>query len=74
MISFDVKSLFPSITVDIAIILLEKWLDSKDVLKQQCSMYAEKAKLCMEQNIFQFNENFYHQNKGTAMDNSLSGF
>lgn len=74
MISFDVKSLFPSIPIDKALVLLEKWLDSKDVPKQQCNMYIEMAKICMEQNIFQFNGKFYHQRKGTAMGNSLSGF
>ena len=74
MFSFDVKSLFPSIPVDKAILLLEKWLVSRDVPKQQYKMYTEMAKLCMDQNIFQFKGKFYHQNKGTAMGNSLSGF
>ena len=32
------------------------------------------AKLCMEQNIFPFKGNFYHQNKGIAIGNSLSEF
>ena len=32
------------------------------------------SKLCMEQNICQFNGKFDHQSKGTAMGNSLSGF
>lgn len=74
MVSFDVKSLFPSIPINKALDLLKKWLVSRNIIASKCDMYIDFAKLCMDQNIFQFNEKFYRQNDGTAMGNSLSGF
>lgn len=74
MISFDVKSLFPSIPVDKALECLKTWLCSNGVSQQLTTMYIEMTELCMEQNIFQFDGKFYRQNHGTAMGNSLSGF
>ena len=74
MLSFDVKSLFPSISISQTLVFLKKWLLSSKIDEQKCNMNIDLAKICMDQNIFQFNGKFNFQNKGTAMGNSLSGF
>ena len=74
MVSFDVKSLFPSIPIKQALVFLKKWLISKNISETKCNMYIEMSKLCMDQNIFQFDGKFYRQKDGTAKGNSLSGF
>lgn len=44
-VSFDVKSLFPSIPIDKALELLDKWLESKDVPEPQRNMFTELAEV-----------------------------
>lgn len=72
MVSFDVVSLFPSIPVDIALSELEKYLDTVDIPNNKKEIYKNVAKLCMEQNFFQFRNKFYKVEKGTNMGNPLS--
>ena len=75
MVSFDVKSLFPSIPINQALVLLKKWLLSYKISVEKCAMkWIELAKICVDQNIFQFNRKFIRQNEDTAKGNSLSGF
>lgn len=52
MISFDVEALFPSIPIPEALLALEQYFIKNKVSVEKMNMKA--AKLCMEQNIFQF--------------------
>jgi hypothetical protein len=74
LVSFDVNSLFPSLSIPQTLeylkeLLLENHLDDK-IVKE----YIQLTEICMKQNIFQINDKFYQQNEGTAMGNSLSPF
>ena len=65
-----VKSLFASITVN---------QDSQKVTSTKKYYWIkiwhfDMGKLCVDQNIFQFNGKFYRQHDGTAMKNALSSF
>lgn len=77
LVSFDVKSLFPSIPVKEAISLLEDWLLSQyegtDWIKQ-VRTYIKLTKLCMEENYFSFRDETYKQLNGAPMGNPLSPF
>ncbi|KAJ8953018.1 hypothetical protein NQ318_015380, partial [Aromia moschata] len=74
LVSFDVCSLFPSVpipqTLDYHRELLElNGLDDK-IIKE----YIRLTSICMNQNCFQYNGEYFQQHEGTAMGNSLSPF
>ena len=72
LVSFDVVSLFPSIPVQIALVEFEKYLSLIDIPNEKKVCFLNVAKICMEQNFFQFREKFYKVEKGTNMGNPLS--
>ncbi|XP_062700128.1 uncharacterized protein LOC134284823 [Aedes albopictus] len=79
LVSFDVKSLFPSIPVKEAINLLEDWLlnqyeDSNSDWIKKVRTYIKLTKLCMEENYFSFRNETYKQLNGAPMGNPLSPF
>jgi hypothetical protein len=74
LISFDVVALFPSIPIEITIGFLKEWLNELKIEDNKIKELINLTKLCMSQNVFQFNEKFYEQSTGTAMGNPLSPF
>lgn len=52
MISSDVSSLFPSIPIDVALVLLGEYFEAIDIEKDKKELYLEIAKLCMNQSFF----------------------
>lgn len=72
LISFDVESLFPSIPIDIALISLDEHLNYCEVPEKRKIIFKKVAKLCMEQNFFQFRETIYEVKQGTCMGNPMS--
>lgn len=77
MVSFDVAALFPSVPVKDALNLLEDWLlpqKSDAAWKGKVRTYLRLARLCMDENYFQFRGQFYKQTKGAPMGNPLSPF
>lgn len=74
IVSFDVESLFPSIPIPDTLIILENWLLEHEPSKPKRDLLQKLTKLCMDQNISQFDEKFYIITKGTCMGNALSPF
>lgn len=74
LISFDVCSLFPSVPIPQTLDYLRDLLESNNLSQEVIDEYIKLTKLCMKQNCFQFNNNFFEQHEGTAMGNSLSPF
>lgn len=74
MVSFDVCSLFPSIPVNETMIYLREFLSKNNVESQKVNEFVKLTEICMNQNYFKFNNEFYKQLDGTAMGNSLSPF
>jgi hypothetical protein len=72
MVSFDVTALFPNVPIEDAISLLKKWLKQNITDMKLVNSYVELAKMCMQDNYFQFNGQFYRQTFGTSMGNALS--
>lgn len=71
-VSFDVTSLYPNVPMITAINNLEEWLRSFNLTNDRVKEYICLTNLCMNQNTFQFENNFYKQTEGTAMGNPLS--
>lgn len=57
MVSFDVESLFPSIPIPLALMELENYLLKINIEGKKKDAYLHVAKICMEQNYFQFRGN-----------------
>lgn len=74
LVSFDVVSLYPSVPIPITRYLLRKWLISLKLPTEIINEYVILTNLCMSQNTFEYNNNFYTQTDGTAMGNPLSCF
>lgn len=71
--SYDVVSLYPSIPRN-ETTLPKKLLLENNVHFKNIDMYVEYAELCMDQNVFQYDEKFFIQREAAAIGNSLSGF
>lgn len=74
LISFDVKSLFPSVPTSKLFKLLCDRIKLKLDDKEKASQLIDLTKICFEQNYFMFNGNFFRQVEGLAMGSSLSPF
>jgi Reverse transcriptase (RNA-dependent DNA polymerase) len=74
MVSFDVTALFPNVPIEDALLLLKKWLKQNITDMDSVNTYVELAKMCMQDNYFQFDGRFYQQTFGTSMGNALSPF
>lgn len=73
-VSFDVTNLFPSIPIPDTLLILEKWLSEHEPCETKRKLLSKLTKLCMDQNVCQFDEKFYILTKGTCMGNALSPF
>lgn len=75
LVSFDIKSYFPSVPVTESINIIESWLDTQVSLNHLVrEAYTDLITVCMKQSFFKFRDKFYHQATGTAMGNPLSPF
>lgn len=74
LISFDIKSYFPSVPIEKAMLALQQWLDKQNLHHMKKEAFFELTKICMNQSYFQFRGDYYHQFDGTAMGNPLSPF
>ena len=74
LVSFDVSSLFPSVPIPHTLGYLKELLNANGLDNKTVIEYIELTSLCMKQNCFQFNNNFFEQREGTAMGNPLSPF
>ena len=74
LVSFDVKSLFPSVPVDKAISLVRKWLEENGVCKENVVDYITLVEVCTSQPAFVFNGEVYNQVYGLSMGNPISPF
>ena len=75
LVSFDVKSLFTSIPLQLALDCTEALLDSTDTdttLPMPTCEIMVLLKLCLESTFFQFNGKHYKQLHGTAMGSPVS--
>lgn len=74
LVSFDVESLYPSIPVPEALKILEEWLCNCNIPDARAEILYQAASLCMRQNYFQYENEYYRQTLGVNMGNPLSCF
>lgn len=74
LVSFDVESLYPNVPIPEALQILNNWLGSCDIPDEKADILFRATKFCMEQNEFQFNNEFFKQTFGANMGNPLSCF
>ena len=72
LISFDVKSLFPSIMKQHVISELETLLNSQLMDNNEKDIYIEMIKLVLSQNYSTFRDQTYQQTDGLSIGNKLS--
>lgn len=76
LISFDVKSLFPSIPTEEVLMILKKRLEKDEKLKNRTNLNVEDileiTSFCLKKTYFQFNGKIYQQLDGLAMGSPLS--
>lgn len=74
LISFDVVSLYPNVPISTALEAIKNWLNNLDITPEEAELYAKLTSKCMEQNEFQYDNNFYKLKHGTSMGHPLSCF
>ncbi|XP_055388054.1 uncharacterized protein LOC129616456 [Condylostylus longicornis] len=78
MVSFDVQALFPSVPVKEALEYLKVWLSTQagetENWNNKVKEYHKLARLCMEENYFEFRNEMYRTTSGVSMGNPLSPF
>ncbi|CAH2094625.1 unnamed protein product [Euphydryas editha] len=72
LISLDVDSLFTNVPVKETLNILTKLLKNNHTNANEITELIELTKLCMKQNYFKFNNQFYQQKEGLAMGSPLS--
>ena len=72
MVKFDVKSMFPSIPLDIALTQVKQFLDTRNITDQKKKILFNLLSLCMKQRTFQFRDKFYEQTSGATIGNAAS--
>lgn len=71
-VSFDVSNLFPSIPVIDSVKLVEKLLLKNKVNPVKKQEILNTLEVCVQQNYFEFNNEFYTSKEGLIMGNPLS--
>jgi len=66
-------ALFPSIPIDLTINFTETWPEEIGLEKEKIKKLINLTKLCMGPNVFQFDNRYFEQTNGTAI-NPLSTF
>ncbi|XP_050510523.1 uncharacterized protein LOC126887180 [Diabrotica virgifera virgifera] len=74
MLSFDVSNLFTSVPKNESISLVNSLLLNNSVTSNTTSSIINILKICLSQDYFVFNNNFYQQPDGLAMGSCLSPF
>ncbi|XP_055389983.1 uncharacterized protein LOC129618968 [Condylostylus longicornis] len=80
MVSFDVKALFPSVPVNEALEYLKVWLSTQEGETEtenwnnKVKEYHKLARLCIEENYFEFTNEMYRTTSRVSMGNPLSPF
>ncbi|XP_055375930.1 uncharacterized protein LOC129608461 [Condylostylus longicornis] len=78
MVSFDVEPLFPSVPVNESPEYLKVWLSTQagetENWSNKVKEYHKLARLCMEENYFEFRNEMYRTTSGVSMGNPLSPF
>lgn len=72
LISFDVKSLYPSVPIEETIQYIENKLKANNTPPQKIDIIITLTKLCMQQTQFKFNNKNYKSTEGANMGNPLS--
>jgi hypothetical protein len=72
LVSFDVKNLFTNIPVSEAVDVAEKVLKNAGAEPPFLSEFVKLLKVCVDQNYFKFNDQFFQQTEGLAMGSPLS--
>ena len=76
LVSFDVKSLFTSIPIKLALESVEDMIKNNPKLKETTSLNPKSImnllNICMEANCFQWNHQIYKQIHGTPMGSPIS--
>ncbi|KAJ8962492.1 hypothetical protein NQ318_000880 [Aromia moschata] len=72
--SFDVCSLFPSVPIPQTLDYLRELLELNGLDDTIIKEYILLTSICMNQNCFQYNGEYFQQHEGTSMGNSLSPF
>jgi uncharacterized protein (UPF0335 family) len=76
IMSFDVIALFPSLPLDLALIVIEQKIRSDVTFSQRCPVSVDTflswIKLLFRSTGFRFNDSYYEQLKGTPMGSPIS--
>ena len=76
LVSFDVKSLFTSIPLDLAIDSISIAIDNDPDIASRTRLNKDQilqlCQICFNANIFQYNQKLYKQIKGTPMGSPMS--
>jgi hypothetical protein len=72
MVKFDVKSMFPSIPVDVALVQVRSFLNTTDLTNDKKHILLSLLTSCMQQKTFQFRDKYYDQISGAAIGNAAS--
>ncbi|XP_044753724.1 uncharacterized protein LOC123313085 [Coccinella septempunctata] len=72
MVSFDIVNLYPSTPPVEAAELINQLLAFSDLSDDVVSSLSALLKVCLEQNIFKFNNRFYIQKNGLSMGSPLA--
>lgn len=73
-LSFDIENMYPNVPITQSLDILNDWLVSNNEDAAKVHELVKLTRLCMEENWFQFNGNFYKQNHGCCMGSPLSPF
>lgn len=72
MVKFDVKSMFPSIPVNVALVQVGSFLNTTDLPDDKKHILLSLFTICMQQKTFQFRDKYYDQISGAAIGNAAS--
>ena len=72
LVSFDVKSLFPSIPLKSLLVLLQNHVNKSNFSSLNKQKFLNLIKMCLTQSYFQFNGKIYSQNEGLPMGSPTS--